>query len=117
MADALDKLVDRAKAVQPLFITVDPARDTVDFLADYVSNFHPRLVGLTGSAEDIAAVAKAYRVFYSKVGDPKATDYLVDHSSFVYLMGPDGDFLTMFRYGTSAEDMAKAIGTHLKAAG
>src|SRR3546814_19632130 len=75
MADALDKLVDRAKAVQPLFITVDPARDTVDFLADYVSNFHPRLVGLTGSAEDIAAVAKAYRVFYSTVGDQKATDY------------------------------------------
>src|SRR3546814_791008 len=90
MADALDKLVDRAKAVQPLFITVDPARDTVDFLADYVSNFHPRLVGLTGSAEDISAVANEYRVFYSKVGEPKATDYLVDHSTFVYLMGTVG---------------------------
>lgn len=119
MAKALDLLGKRADRVQPLFITIDPARDTPKFLAQYVANFHPRLVGLTGTPEQVAAVAKAYRVYYARARDPAQTDssakngYFMDHSAFVYLMGPDGTYRTMFRRATSAETMAKTIGEFL----
>jgi cytochrome oxidase Cu insertion factor (SCO1/SenC/PrrC family) len=109
MAAALDLLGDRAKKIQPLFITVDPARDTPEFLASYVANFHPRLIGLTGSADQVAAAAKAYRVFYAKSEQPGSTEYLMDHSAFVYLMGPDGGFRAVFRRATSPQAMADAI--------
>lgn len=115
MSSALDALEDDAARVQPLFITVDPERDTVDFLADYVTHFHPRLVGLTGSMDAIEKVASEYRVYYEKVkDDSSSTEYLVNHSSFVYLIGPDGDFLTMFRSGTNPATMARTIISYLQ---
>lgn len=113
MSNALDALEDDAERVQPLFISVDPTRDTVEFMADYVSHFHPSMVGLTGSPEAIAKAAKAYRVYYEKVEDESLTDYLVNHSSFIYLMGPDGKFLTMFRAGTDPATMARTIASYL----
>jgi protein SCO1/2 len=110
MSDALDRLGKAADRVTPLFITVDPARDTPDVLRQYVANFHPRLVALTGSVADIAAVAKAYRVFYAKAtggtASDKDADYIMNHSAFVYVMGPDGRFVTHFDPGTTAETMA-----------
>jgi protein SCO1/2 len=113
MAAALDVLGKRAEKIQPLFISVDPARDTPKFLADYVANFHPRLVGLTGTADQVAAAAKAYRVFYAKSKQPEeqpeSTAYFMDHSAFVYLMGPDGSYRTMFRRSTSPKIMAGTI--------
>lgn len=110
MTEALDLLGEKAEKVQPLFITVDPERDTVKVLADYVKAFHPRLVGLTGTADQIARAAKAYGVYYAKAepSDPDAP-YLMDHSSFVYLMGPDGRYLTVFPHGTTPEDMAATL--------
>lgn len=117
MAQALDALGDKAERVQPLFITVDPERDTPEFLAGYVPHFHPRLIGLTGSPEQIAAVAKAYRVYYAKVRTEQQTDYLMDHTSFIYLMGPDGTFLTMFRYGMAPAAMAEAVAAFVDKAG
>lgn len=109
MSQAVDALGAAGDKVTPVFITVDPERDTVEQLAGYAEHFHPRLVALTGSAEQVAAAAKAYRVYYKKVTEEGSTDYLMDHSSIVYLMDPEGRFLTHFSFGTSAEQMAEKI--------
>jgi len=116
MSNALDAMGKDAKRIQPLFITVDPKRDTVAFLADYVSHFYPRLIGLTGSPEAIRKVADEYRVTYEKVEDDSdaSADYSIDHSSFIYLMGTDGRFLTMFNTGTDAVTLARTIKSYLK---
>lgn len=114
MSGALDALGEDAARVQPLFITVDPERDTVEFLADYVSHFHTNLIGLTGTQEAVNEAATAYRVYHKKVVEDSATDYLVDHSSFVYLIGPDGNLLTMFNTGTDPRTMAQTILSYLK---
>jgi protein SCO1/2 len=106
---ALDKLGPQAAQVVPLFITVDPERDTPAALADYVKLFDDRLIGLTGTPQQIAAVARAYRVYYAKVTPKDSTSYLMDHSSFVYLVGPDGQLRALFRPGQSAQDLADAI--------
>lgn len=113
MTNALDQLGADAAKVTPIFITVDPARDTPAVLRDYVANFHPRLVALTGRADAIGAVAKSYRVFYAKAtgtnapSDPAA--YIMDHTAIVYLMGPDGRYVTHFSPGTAAETMAQGM--------
>ena len=110
MSAALEKLGDQADDIQPVFITIDPQRDTQDVMASYVENFHPRLIGLTGSDEDIARAAKAYRIYYAKAGgDETGQDYLMDHSSILYLMGPKGKFVKHFTYGTDAQALAAAI--------
>jgi protein SCO1/2 len=113
-AAALDKLGSKADRVVPIFISIDPERDTPEAMARYVESFHPRLVGLTGSTEEIAAVARAYRVYYRKAKDEKsAAGYTMDHSSIVYLMGPDGKFVSHFTHTTSPDAMASAIARHL----
>ena len=108
---ALDKLGTEADSVQPLFITVDPERDTANHLAEYVPMFHPRLIGLTGSAEAIRKVADAYKVYYAKVDPPKDTDgyYTVDHTAYIYLMDREGNYLGFFPPGTSADRMVEII--------
>jgi len=114
MSDALDRLdAKQAAKITPIFITVDPARDTPDVLRAYVANFHPRLVALTGSAEAIGTVAKSYRVFYAKAtgasapSDPAA--YILNHSAVVYLMGPKGEYVAHFNPGTTAQAMAEDL--------
>ena len=106
---AIDRLGPGAGMVQPLFITVDPDRDTAEHLADYVPLFHPRMVGLTGTAAAIHKAADAYRVYYAKVSNEKGNDYTVDHSGFVYLMGTAGEYLGFFPPGTPPDRMADAI--------
>ena len=108
MTAALDAMGPEAERIQPLFITIDPERDDVARLAEYMAPFHPRLIGLTGTPEEIAAVADAYHVWYEKV-DGQGSDYLMDHTSITYLMGPDGEFVQHFSFGTSAETLAKAL--------
>lgn len=110
MTDVLEQLGPNADKLQPLFITVDPARDTAPVLKDYIAHFSDRIVGLTGTKDEIAAAAKAYRVYYKAHGDP-ATDpnYPVDHSGFIYLMSRDGKFITHFTHETPADRMAEAI--------
>lgn len=99
-----------AEVVQPVFVSIDPERDTPEEMAKYVSLFHPRLVGLTGSPEQIAAAARAYRVYYRKaVDEGSASEYLMDHSSIVFLMGPGGDYVTHFAPNTPAEVMAEKL--------
>ena len=105
MADAMNMLTpEQADKIVPVMITVDPARDTPELLAQYVTNFHPRMVGLTGTPEQVAAAARAYRVYFAKAaGSGTGTDdYLMDHSSIVYLVGPDGQFRLHFG-GTSID--------------
>ena len=116
MAAALDALGPQAARVVPIFITVDPERDTPELLAGYVKLFDDRLIGLTGTPQQIAAVARAYRVYYAKVTPKESTTYLMDHSSFLYLMGPDGTLRMLFNPGTSAQDIAGAIRARLSAA-
>lgn len=112
---AMDQLGAKADSVQPLFVTLDPARDTVEQLAQYVPLFHPKLIGLTGSEADIAATAEAYRVYFKRVPFEKnLADYTVDHSAFVYLIDPDGKYLGFFPPGTPAERMVEMIKPHLK---
>lgn len=93
------------------FVTIDPARDTPEIMKQYVAHFWPGTIGLSGSAEDIRKIASAYRVYYSKPdGDNADQDsYLMDHSSIIYLMGPNGKFVRHFPFGTSADDMKKAL--------
>ena len=110
IAQALDKLGDKGKKVVPVFITLDPERDTPQAMADYVKSFGPNFVGLTGSPEAIAAAAKAYRVAYAKVENKEsAGDYSVDHSALVYLMDPEGKYATHFSYGTGADELAEKL--------
>ena len=111
IADTLDLLGEDAGRLAPLFVTIDPARDTAEHLRDYVAYFHPAIIGLTGSAEQITEVARAYRVFFAEVSEDgaDADDYLMDHSTIVYLMDEDGQFDIHFSGSTSAEDMAATI--------
>ncbi|KAH9916778.1 SCO1/SenC-domain-containing protein [Fomitopsis serialis] len=96
--------------VQPVFISVDPARDTIPQVARYVADFHPRLVGLTGDYAATKATCKAYRVYFSTPPDAKADDdYLVDHSIFFYFMDPDGKFVDAFGKASSVEDVVARV--------
>lgn len=120
MAAALDILDESNSAasqkVTPVFITIDPERDTVEIVEEYAAAFHPRMVGLTGDAETIDAVARKYRVFYSKGTLDEDGFYLMNHSGYVYLMGPDGEFVTMFTGGTDPANIAEALNRYVSEA-
>jgi cytochrome oxidase Cu insertion factor (SCO1/SenC/PrrC family) len=110
IAGALQKLGTKAQLITPIFISVDPQRDTPEKLAAYVKNFDPKLVGLTGTPEEIAAVAKAYKVYYAKVPSKgRPDDYTMDHTSIIYVMDPKGEFVTHFTPSTSVDDMAAKL--------
>jgi protein SCO1/2 len=107
MADAMTEVGPLAAQVQPLFITVDPDRDTPAVLVDYTAAFDPRIVGLSGTATQIAAAAKDYRVYYAKrvIGD----DYFMDHTSAIHVMRPDGTPAAIFLPTAGPDDMARQI--------
>lgn len=115
VSDMLYILGKDAGKVAPLFISVDPKRDTVEVLKEYVGHFHPKIIGLTGSQEQIVSVAKVYRVYFSKVtdeeGDPES--YWMNHTALLYLMGPDGKFITAFKHQIDSQDMAERIRKYL----
>jgi protein SCO1/2 len=105
MRAALDVMGERADRIVPIFITVDPKRDAPGALKTYLSSYGPRFVGLSGTPEEIAAVAKDYRVFY-RINDGEGDNYTVDHSGVVYLMKPDGTYLANYSLAVSPETMA-----------
>jgi protein SCO1/2 len=111
LAEALDQLGGKADRLQPIFITVDPKRDTPAVMKQYVAAFTPRLIGLTGSDEQIAKVAQEYRVYFAehRTG-PGPNDYTMDHSSVLYLMGPDGKFIAPIRADEDGAQMAVDLG-------
>jgi|TARA_B100000315_G_scaffold242296_1_gene264314 protein SCO1/2 len=112
VSEAVDMLGKDGARVQPLFVTVDPERDTVKVMADYVKHFHPRLIGLTGSKEQIASAANIYRMQsrkYFPADSEKKSDYLVEHSAAMVLIGPDGGGLSLFPHGITANDVVTDI--------
>lgn len=112
IAQALDQLSPEELAdTQALFVSVDPERDTVAQMADYVALFHPSIRGLTGTPDQIAGAAKSYRAYYKKVSAEEAgtSDYLMDHSAFIYLMNRDGDFVRVFGHGVNPDEMVEWI--------
>jgi protein SCO1/2 len=113
VSQAMDRLGRDADRLTVVFITVDPERDTPAALAAYAPNFDKRIVWLTGSEAEIAAVARAYRVYYSKKPLAKPGEYTVDHSTYLYLMGRDGAFVTHFRHGIAPADLAAALKKNL----
>lgn len=110
ISDAMDRLGSAAERIQPIFITVDPERDTPEVMKRYIANFSPGLIGLTGTPEQIAQVARAYRVYYAvhKTGSNPG-DYTMDHSSIIYLMAPGGAFVAPVRADESGAQMAADI--------
>ena len=103
-------------ALQPLFVTVDPERDTVAEMAGYVGHFHEDLIGLTGTADQVSKMAEAYRVWYKKMDDPDSTaGYTMEHTSILYFMGPDGDYVDHFTFATKSDEMAARISKHIAA--
>lgn len=115
MAEALDSMGAAGQSIVPVFVTIDPERDTPEVMKAYVANFGARFVGLTGTPEQIAAMARAYRVYYKKLPGSAGSDYLMDHSSIIYLMGPDGRFVKHFTYTTDAKALASGLSAALAA--
>lgn len=109
IAKTLDLMGKDGESITPILISVDPERDTPAVMKEYVKQFHPRLVGLTGTKEQIESAEKSYRVFASKTQDEATTEYSMDHSSFTYLMSPDGQLLGLYRDSDTAESMAEDI--------
>jgi protein SCO1/2 len=104
-AEAIDILEESGFDVQPAFISIDPARDTPEVVRDFAANLHPKMIGLTGSEEQIKAAAQAYKAYYKKQ-DSTDEFYLVDHSTFTYLVLPGQGFVEFFKREDSAADMA-----------
>ena len=116
--NALEKNVpELASIVQPLFVTVDPERDEVSVMKQYVSLFHKKLIGLTGTQPQIDFVKQRYRIFATKVEDETNQDYTVDHSSFIYLMSPENDLISMYRTSDTADYMYEDILERIKLSG
>jgi len=110
METAIEKLGDdAAKKVNLVFITVDPERDTPELLKGYVGNFGPTFIGLTGTPDQIAQAARAYRVYYQKVPSKDGGPYLMDHSSIVYVLDRNGRFVTHFTHEAKADAIAAAV--------
>lgn len=114
ITEALDLLGPEARKIQPLFITIDPERDTPAVIKEYIRNFYPGLHGLTGTPEEIAGAAKAFRVYYQKVATPNPGVYMMDHSTVIYFMDPQGQLLAHFGPKTSPKDMAETLNSYLQ---
>jgi len=116
MSVVMDSLGKQADWVQPIFITIDPERDTPEVMKDYASAFHPRMIGLTGTPQQIASAAEGYRVYYHKIKFPKGEgenkdddDYSMGHTTSIYLVGTDGKGLAVFNFGMAASAVEEMV--------
>ena len=115
MAKALNAMGPAGDAIQPIFITTDPDRDTPEAMKKFVELFHPRLIGLTGDRKQIKDVQKNYRVYAKKVQTQDKTEYTMDHSSFIYLMSPQGELVAIYRGADTAEKITSDLKARLGA--
>ena len=113
---AVDILKERGMSVKPVFVSIDPARDTPEVVGDYAHNMHPDMVGLTGSEAQVKQASTAYRTYY-KAHEPVDGEYLVDHSTFSYLVLPNEGFVDFFRRELTPDEMADKIGCFVENAG
>lgn len=111
-AEAVDILEEQGHEVTPVFISIDPRRDTPEVLADYAEIMHPRMIALTGTDEQVKAASLAYKTYY-KVQNPEEEYYLVDHSTFTYLMLPQSGFADFYKREETAESLAKKVACYL----
>ena len=112
ISEALDSLGTKAKHIQPIFITLDPLRDTAEVLKSYKENFHESIIFLTGSEEQIRSVAKLYKVYFRKTND--ADDYLIDHPAITFIMAPSGGYLKHFGPNATAVEFSNFFNSILK---
>ncbi|PKI84602.1 Sco1p [Malassezia vespertilionis] len=118
--DKMSSVVDRIAAehghvINPVFVTCDPARDRVPLVAEYIADFHPKMIGLTGSYDAVKQACKAYRVYFSTPpGVDPTTDYLVDHSIFFYLMDPEGKFVDAFGKSTTEDEVHEKVQKYIR---
>jgi len=114
-AQAVDILDEDGVAATPVFISIDPERDTVEVVRDYTENFHDRMIGLTGSPEQVRAASQAYRTYYAKQ-ESEDDYYLVDHTTMSYLVLPEHGFQEFYRRDTTPEQMAESVACFADAA-
>ncbi|MCF3592420.1 SCO family protein [Rhodobacteraceae bacterium LMO-12] len=116
-AEAIEILEERGKMVKPVFISIDPARDTPEVMRDFTDNLHPRMLGLTGSEEQVSAASKAYRTYFKRHEPEEGNEefYLVDHTTMSYLMFPGEGLIEFFRRDVTPDAMADQIGCFLDA--
>ena len=116
-AEAVEILESRGDIVKPVFISIDPQRDTPEILRDFTDNLHPRMVGLTGTPEQVKAASQAYRTYFKKQEPEEGNEqfYLVDHSTFTYLVFPDEGFIEFFKRDTTPEALADGVQCFLEA--
>lgn len=112
---ALNSLDENQLAkIQPIFISVDPKRDTPEKIKEFISSFHPKFIGLTGTKEQVDTAEKAYKVYAKEIEEEGKEDYTMDHSAYTYLMGTDGKYLAHFGHEQTADEIAAGLKTHLK---
>jgi protein SCO1/2 len=114
MLHAIDSLGAEGVKVQPVFITLDPARDTLAVLRDYAKAFHPRLLALAGSEDETRRIATAFKVYYEKTTSPNSKIYLIEHTAFTFLLGRDGQYRLFFPPGTPPDRMAAMLREQFK---
>ena len=112
-AEAVDILEERGYDVQPAFISIDPARDTPEVVREYAENLHPKMIGLTGSEEQIKAASAAYKTYFKKQEDGDPNFYLMDHSTFTYLVLPKAGFVEFFKRDDTADAMADRVACYV----
>jgi len=109
IASMIEALGPAGTKVQPLFVTLDPERDTVEQLGLYVPHFHPRLIGLTGTREEIGKVAELYKVYFKRVPAREGPHYFLDHSAYIYLLDEQGKYYGTFPPGTSPKRLTSVV--------